>query len=448
MDDPDLTRCIELALEANPDLKAARARILQSRAMLAQQRAGLYPDGYGTAAAARASVPTQQLSDLESRLSQVAPATANTPVNIPRHYYFNLFSVGFDALWELDLFGGTRRGIESARAQTEAAAARYEDSQVQLAAEVGQAYVNLRDAQVRLALTQQSSAIQRQMLELTRARRAGGTADELDVARIEAQARQTEAQLGPLRGQLEQALDELAVLAGQEPGALPTDLSQPRSLPVTRQQIAIGSPAAMLRRRPDIRAAERQLAASNAAIGQSIARLFPTVTLLGSLSLTSNKTATLFENSSLSALAAPTLSWNFLDFGRLRAQVREARAINEESLATYQSTVLQALQDAESSLSRFGHQRENVGALEDALTVSRRSAQLASDRYQGGTASSLDALDAERQRLEAEQSLEQAQAQLSNDYIALQKSLGLGWQEVDWPKLPEPSATSDNLARR
>jgi outer membrane protein TolC len=135
---------------------------------------------------------------------------------IPKHYYFNLFSVGFDALWELDIFGGTRRAVESSRAQTEAAAARYEDSQVQQAAEVGQAYVNLRDAQTRLSLARQSSQVEHQMLELTRSKRARGTADELDVARVEAQVKQTDSQLGPLTAQIEQALDEFAVLAGQE----------------------------------------------------------------------------------------------------------------------------------------------------------------------------------------------------------------------------------------
>lgn len=445
LNDPELSRLIEKAFAASPTLQAAEARIRQSRASLSQQRAGLLPNGYATGTAVKARIPTGQLSTLDDQINPALAAAASAAgstalpptINIPNHYTLDLYSVGFDALWELDLFGGTRRGIEQAKAQTEASAAQYEDSQVQLAAEVGQAYVNLRDAQHRLDLSRRASALQRQMLALTLSKRRLGTADDSDVERLQAQIHQTDANILPLGGQIEQAMDQLAMLVGQEPGTLDAELATATPLPLPPAVVPIGDPAAMLRRRPDIRAAERQLAASNAAIGQAVAQLFPQVTLLGTVGFSATSTSDLFKASSLSAIGAPSISWNFLNFGRVNAQIRQARASNEESLAQYRSSVLSALEDAESSLSRFGAQRGNVLELARASASATRSQRIASLRYRGGTASFLDALDAERQRLQAEQSLAQAQAQLSNDYISLQKSLGLGWQSL-------PATTAEN----
>ncbi|WP_454887549.1 efflux transporter outer membrane subunit [Sphingomonas oryzagri] len=436
MNDPELTRLIERAFAASPTLEAAEARIREARASLAQQKSQLLPNGYATGTAIKARIPTGKLSQLGDEinpaLAAAASATGSTAaaptIDIPNHYTLDLYSVGFDALWELDLFGGTRRGIEGARARTEAAAAQYEDSQVQLAAEVGQAYVSLRDAQHRLALSREQLAAEQQMLALTLSKRRLGTADDGDVERIRAQIHQTSASVEPLAGQVQEDMDQLAMLAGQEPGTLDTELSAPSPVPMPPALVPVGDPAAMLRRRPDIRAAERQLAASNAAIGQAVAQLFPQVTLLGTIGFTSTSASDLFKGSSLSAIGGPSISWNFLNFGRVNAQIRQARAANDESLAQYRGSVLSALEDAESSLTRFGAQRGNVRELEQADVSAMRSDRIAAARYSGGTASFLDALDARRQRIQAELSLAQGQAQLSNDYIALQKSLGLGWQ--------------------
>lgn len=447
--DPELAHLVDLALAASPTLKAAQARVLEARALVAQQRAALFPQGNATALAAKARIPTGALSTADNQINAALAREAitnpslfpgGTPphVDIPNHVTTELYNLGFDARWELDLFGGTRREIEAAAAQTDAAAAKVEDAQVQLAAEVGQAYVGLRDAQHRLDLTRASAAAEHRMLDLTVDKRRLGTATEADVARMETQARQTDAQIPPLEGQVEQAMDQLALLAGQEPGTLDAELAPIRPLPLPPAVVPVADPAALLRRRPDIRAAERQLAASNAEIGYAVAQLFPNVSLFGSIGFGSNKVDTLFRSSSLSMIGAPMLSWNVLDWGRVRAQIRQASAANEESLAQYQATVLQALQDAESGLSRYGHQREATFQLAAALDVATRAQRLADARYRGGTATALEALDAERQRLLVEQSLAQAQAQTSNDYIALQKSLGLGWQPVDPARLPNP----------
>ncbi|MDE1150616.1 MAG: efflux transporter outer membrane subunit [Azospirillaceae bacterium] len=448
MNDPELTHLIDLALGASPTLKAAEARILQARATIVQTRSALFPQVNSSTLAAKARIPTGQLSTLDNRVNAALAQEAITDpalfpngapkVDIPNHVTTELYNVGFDARWELDIFGGTRRQVEAAAAQMDASAAQYEDAQVQLAAEVGQAYVSLRDAQHELDLARASSAAEHRMFDLTLDKRRLGTATDADVAKVEAQMRQTDARLSPLEGQVEQAMDQLSMLTAQEPGALDAELTPVRPLPLPPAVVPVADPAAMLRRRPDIRAAERQLAASNASIGYAVAQLFPTVSLFGSIGFGSNAVDTLFRASSLSMVGAPMLSWNVLDWGKTRAQIRQASAANQESLAQYQQTVLQALQDAEGSLSRYGHQRENAFQLEGALEVATRAARLTDMRYRGGTATALDALDAEQQRLQAEQSLAQSQAQVSNDYIALQKSLGLGWQPVDPAALPAP----------
>lgn len=432
--DAELSHLIDLALANSPTLAVAQARILQARATLAEQDAGLYPSVSATAAAARARLPTGDLANAAS----AAGLSPSTTAEIPRHVTASYYQAGFDAMWELDLFGGQRRAIEGARASTEAAVAMYQDAQVQLAAEVGQAYVSLRQAQVRGVLAEQSRATAARMLALTQDQRNVGTADDVALQKAQAQLKQADAALLPLQAQAEQMRDQLALLAGREPGALDGELTAPGAVPLPPAVVAVGDPAAMLRRRPDIRAAERQLAASNAAVGQAVAGLFPTVSLLGTIGLGSSKPGELFHSNNLSKLGAPVLRWNVFDFGKARAQVREQQAGSDASLAQYRSTVLSALNDAETSLSRYGRQRAYVQQLDDAQAAQNRVTELTMVRYRGGTASYLQALDAESQRLQSEQTLVQARAELSTDYVSLQKSLGLGWSA---PPVADPVAT-------
>jgi NodT family efflux transporter outer membrane factor (OMF) lipoprotein len=449
--DAELNHLIELAFAQSPTLRVAQARILEARATLAKQRAAGYPSATATAAAIKANVPAGSplaafgASSGDSSASASGSGTSGTSNGgsssadsggngsgsaqpASGRQTFDFYTAGFDAIWELDLFGGIRRGVEGARASAEAAAARYEDAQVQLAAEVGQAYAGLRGVQAQLALARRNLEIQQKLLELTQARRQYGTADDLDVERARAQRTRARADLVPLQGQLEQAQDQLALLTGQEPGTLDGELASPKPLPALPASVPVGDPASMLRRRPDIRAAERGLASSNAAIGQAVAQYFPRVRLIGNIGYSAGKASELFDRNKLAALGGPLLQWNFLNFGSTRAQVRQARAANDEAIARYDGAVLAALQDAEGSLSRFRHQRENAVELTDARDAAARAAVLARTRYGGGTASLMDALDADRQRLQAEQSLLQSQAELVRDYVALQKSLGLGWQ--------------------
>jgi NodT family efflux transporter outer membrane factor (OMF) lipoprotein len=417
LNEPELTRLIDQALAGSPTVREAQARVRQARAGLGESRTRLLPTGGANALEASVRVPKNALSGLTG----VPPATSSRNVSF--------YSAGFDALWELDLFGGTRRAIEAADAQLGAQQAQWQDAQVELAAEVAQAYVNLRDAQARLRLARDAVALQQRTLDLIGQRRGRGAAADGDVERVQTGLDQSQAQIAPLEGLVEQATDQLAVLTGREPGALDTELAAIAAVPSPPVLVPIGDPAALLRRRPDIRAAERRLAASNAQIGQNVAELFPKVTLFGNVGYSGTESGQLFKSASLGAFGGPSLSWNLFDIPRIRAQVRGAEAGRDAAQAHYEGVVLAALQDAEASLSRFGHQRQSLVSLARAEASATRATEIVQHRYQGGAASLIDLLDAQRQQILARQALAEAQARLTNNYVALQKSLGLGWSE-------------------
>ena len=414
--DPTLSAIEARALAANPDLAAAQARIRQARADLRQQKANLLPNGSATALYAHARFPGLNLEQ-----SGDNGQGGNGASNI------DLYNVGFDATWEVDLFGGQHRAVEAARATAQKAEADLADAQVSLTAEVAQAYVNVRDRQTRIALNQRSIAMQAQMLTLTEQRYQRGTASRLDVERLRNQLESTHADVTPLSAELEAYLDELATLTGDEPGALDTTLAGAHALPLPPAQVAIGDPAALLQRRPDIRAAERALAADTARIGQAQAARFPKLSFMGIVGIGGTGASDLTKLDDFTALIAPQLSWNFLDFGRNAAKVHQAEAVRDEAQAQYRSAVLAALRDAEDSLSRFRYRRITVAALARGKAAADEAATLSRQRYAAGTTTLIDLLDTERRQINAEQDLSVAEAGLTGDFVAIQKALGLGW---------------------
>jgi multidrug efflux system outer membrane protein len=423
--DPTLNGLVDQALAHSPTVAEAQARLRSARASLGASRAQLAPSGSATAFAARAHIPTAGLRGLGALTGSAAAPSSDV----------NLYSVGFDAIWELDLFGGRRRGIEAAAAQAGAQEAQLADAQVQLAADVAQAYVDLRAGQAKLQLTQDTVGLNDQLLALVRQRRVRGAAADPDAERALTDVVQARAQLGPLQAQIAADMDQIAMLTGREPGELDATLAGPRPTPQPPRVTPIGDPAALLRRRPDIRAAERKLAAASAQIGRNIAQFFPSVTLFGDLGFAATEPGKVFDVNSLSAIGAPILSWSPLAIPRIQAQVRGARADRDAAAAEYQRVVLAALQDAEGALSRFGGQRQSLGSLAEADASAARARALAQLRYQGGTASLTDVLDTGRQQNAARQALVDGQAGLTRDYIALQKSLGLGWAPPPAPQL-------------
>lgn len=406
--DPALDGLIRAALANNTDIQAAEARLRASRASLTQARDNALPKVGANAAALR----TQRPSELAT--------TGGGPLQF--------YTAGFDASWEIDLFGGTRRAVEAAGAQAQSVEANLADAQVSLAAEIAQVYVDLRAQQQRAVIAHQSAQYEERILELTRQRRARGTASEADVERSRTQVGTTRASIAPIDADVGESLDRLAVLCGLEPGALDAQLGTTGPLPVLPTEVAVGDPAAVLQRRPDIRAAERKLASATAQIGEKEADYFPKVTLYGDLGFSASTPGGLFRRGNSSWLGVPYLSWNAFDFGRTRATVRAAEAQRDEALANYRGTVLGALRDADTALSRYGHQRDNVAQLRDIEASADRSAVLMNQRFRAGAASMIDWLDTERTRLSARQNTLNGQAQLVQDFVSIQKSLGLGWE--------------------
>ena len=419
LDDPQLNALIEAAFAHNPDLRAAQARLRESRSQLQVQQASELPKLSADAAVLRTRQP--DLSALSS-VDSNAGSSGRGPISF--------YTAGFDASWEIDLFGGTRRAVEAASAQADAVDADLADARVSLAAEVAQAYIGLRDQQQRLAIAQKTAELQQQMLTLTEQRRAGGTAAEVDVERLNTQVENTRSTITPLASQVEISLDELAVLTGKAPGALDAELVTPRTLPALPSSVPIGDPSAMLAQRPDIRAAERRLAASNAQIGEHIADFFPKVTLYGDLSYSASDPGHLFRKQNATWLGAPYLSWNVFDFGRTLGAVHGAEASRDEAQANYEKAVLGALRDANDGLSRFGYQRAHLVTLEKVRASATHSADLTRQRYRAGTASLVDLLDTQRVEFAAQQDVIAGQAELLKDFVSLQKSLGLGWREA------------------
>lgn len=414
LNDPQLTELIDLALRNSPDIATAQARLKQSRASLSGAQADALPKVSGDAAMLKLRSPdTSALTGSDSGGSGRGPLT--------------LYMAGFDASWEADLFGGTRRAVEAAHAEADSAQAQLADAQVQLAAEMVQTYADLRDQQARLALVEASVAIEEQALDLTQQRRTRGVASQLQLEQVLTQAENTRAQRLPLQASIVESVDQLDFLCGLEPGELDARLNIAHALPAIPGQVPVADPATILKARPDIRVAERKLASSTAQIGEKQADWFPKVSLLGDLSFSAGDPGHLVRKDNGTWLLLPRLTWNIFDFGRIAASVEGAKAGRDEAFAQYKSVVLGALRDADVALARYGHQRQNVVLLRNVESSAIRAADLTQQRYRAGTASTLDWLDAERTRYQAQESRISGDAALLKDFASLHKSLGLGW---------------------
>ena len=400
-------------LAAAPGPQAAEARMRQARAGLAGARAGLLPAVGASVLYAHAGLPDGAIGGGGSGSSGSGSSD------------INLFNAGFDAQWEVDLWGGRRREVERAAAEAGAAEARLADAQVTLSAEIARTYVALRAREANLALLDQRRALEARLGGYARQRFAAGTAPRQPLEAADAQYERTTAERAGLAAEVAVLTDALAVLTGVAPGEL--GALPPGAVPLPPASVAVGDPAAMLARRPDVRAAERRLAAANAAIGIEQARRLPGISFMGIIGLGGTSAGDLFDASKLSTIALPRLRWNFLDFGKGAAAVRGARAGRDAALADYRGQVLAALQDAEAALARHGVARIALANAASATGHARTIAMLQAMRGKAGTASEADAVEAERQALDAEIAESNARADLTQSYVALAKALGLGW---------------------
>ena len=404
--DAQLTGLIDQGLKDAPGIAAAQARVRQARAGLVRARADLLPTLGSSAMYLHADLPNDAFG--------TGPGKND------------LYSLGFDAQWEIDLWGGKRRATERSRAQAEAAEARLADAQVSLSAEIARNYIALRAREASLALLDRRHALESRIAAASQRRYDGGTAPRLPVEAALQQVQRTEAERAAMAAEITVLRDSLAVLTGQAPGML--DSLARAEIPLPPAAVTVGDPAAMLARRPDIRAAERQLAAANAQIGVEAARRFPSLSLTGLIGIGGTSAGDMFDTSQLAAIALPRLNWSFLDFGRVAAAKRGAVAGRDAALADYRASVLAALQDAEGALARYGAARTGLARAGGVARHADQIARLQGLRAEAGTGSSIDAMEAERRSVDARIAEANSRADLTLTYVALAKALGLGWK--------------------
>jgi multidrug efflux system outer membrane protein len=411
-DDPLLTGLVEDALRANHDLRIGLARLDQARALSRQSRFDLFPTVTAEAGASESRASADQ-----------APGVSRADRDTESRDAAALLS------WELDLFGRVRRGVQAQRADSDAVAADLAALQVSVVAELSQAYFDLRGRQAQLAVARGNADNQRGSLDLVAVRLEAGRGTELDTARAGAQLESTLSRIPALEAEVAAHMHRIAVLTGRTPEALVAQLEAPQSLPVLQDPVAAGVPADLLRRRPDIAAAEHRLEAATARIGVATADLFPRFTLGGLIGSQASGGGDLFGRDSETRLVALGVDWSFLDVGRVRARLAAAEAGADEHLARYQQTVLRALEETETALVRYQNARTERVHLEAAANASARGAELARLRFEGGLIDFLQVLDAERTRLEAEDQLAQSQARTATALVAVYRALAGGWPE-------------------
>jgi multidrug efflux system outer membrane protein len=412
--DPLLDELVEAAVANNRDIAAATARLREARAQRRERLFDFLPSITGSAS--------------YDNVRQSASGTPGIPPGTPLDRDYELFDAGFDAAWEIDLFGRVRRANESARALAQAAAAARNQVVLSVIAEVARNYFELRGAQGQLAVARSNAENQQRALELVNARFEAGRGTALDTARATAQVQTTLASVPPLEAAVDRAMRRIEVLTGQQPGALASRLAEARELPVLPATLVLGNPEDLLRRRPDIRAAERQLAAATAAIGAQVADLFPRITINAGIGLAAPRFSQLDDPGNDRRSFGPSLSWGLFDLGHVYQRIRAADARSAEALAGYEQTVLLALEETENALSDFARERRRVEHLTRAAEASREAADLATQRFEGGVSDFLTALDAYRTSLEAEDQLAISRTRAATLLVSIYKALGGGWE--------------------
>jgi multidrug efflux system outer membrane protein len=421
--DAELTSLIARAAAANLDAKQAVLRITEARAQRdiagAAARPSLGLDASSQVTRLSQSTPTGTL------FSSVGQSPALGHASIPNPYYQQ--QLGFDAAWEIDLFGRVRRSVEAANADTQASIEDSRAVQITIFGEVARTFIHLRGAQAVHQLVTGSIATEQDLLELAGQRQAAGLSSQIDVVRIAAEASGARAQLPPLDQQITAESNMLCQLLGLPPGALRPELQTAVGIPPLPPSVPIGLPADLARRRPDIRAAEARLHAATARIGVAVAALYPKLSLGASGGVQAQTIAGLAAWASRFFSAGPTLTLPIFDGGRLRATVRLQDAAANEAALAYRNTVLSALREADDALAAYGNDQARQRALGDADARNQEAVQMARQRYAAGVGSFIDVLDAERSRQQNALLLAGATAQVSTDLIVLYKALGGGW---------------------
>jgi NodT family efflux transporter outer membrane factor (OMF) lipoprotein len=425
--DPELDKLVNRAVAQNLDVESAAARIREARA---QERAA------GAAAApevsANGSVTRQRISEhaIPAPPGGGSGGGGNTGGFAAPGSEFTTWRVGFDASWEIDLFGRNRRSIEAAQARTGAAIWNLRDLQVTAAAEVASTYLQLRTVQQRTAIAEAEVMRQERALRLVSARVRGGLVTGQDLEQQKSQLASARAAIPPLEAQANAQIHALGVLTGDAPEALIAEMSSAGASSPSPPQVPAGLPSDLLRRRPDIRSAERNLAAATADIGVATADLYPRFSLTAAPALVSTALGSLLQWGSRAFTAGASVDWPIFNGGRTRANIAVTNARQEQALVAYRKTVLSALQDVEDALSEVDGGRGQLASLEASLASARRAEDIAHSRYRGGLVTFSDVLQAQAIRISLENQVVQTKGALARDTVALYKALGGGWPDL------------------
>jgi multidrug efflux system outer membrane protein len=408
--DPLLDSLVDDALAHNKDLAAAAANLRAARAI--RRLTGF--DQFPTVT-------------LAGSYTHNLDAQQQLPGYTQNEREFDTAQGGFDGLWELDLFGRVRRNVEAARADVGASEATLRDARVSVIAEVARDYFILRGLQDQLSLTERNADNQLSTVKLTRTRLEAGRGNELDTSRAEAEWQTTLASIPNLQATIATTMYRLSVLTGRQPVALSARLSPEAPMPQLPALNAIGTPEQLLRRRPDVRVAERRLAAATARVGVAMGDLFPKITMVGEVGYLAPTFGDFGQGEARFFSVGPSITWAAFDLGRVRARISSARAQTDAALAGYEGAVLNALEDTEGTMITYGRSQSRREALQLAAAASDKAADLARRRFQGGLIDFLEVLDAERTALSAELLLSQSRTDAATSLIAVYKALGAGW---------------------
>jgi len=422
--DPGLQSLVKRAIAGNVDLQVARAKLREARATLSNaQLSNQVPTIDMTASYSYSKTST------DSPLTPTLSGGSSSVPLIPSTY--GLYETYFDASYEVDIFGGVRNKVKAARADAAASEEDLRNTLVSTVAEVARDYIRLRQYQEQLRVTKQNVASQQDTLTITKVRNKAGLVSDLDVANATASLASTESSIPTLERQIRQEIHAIAVLLGVAPTEVDNELFSAGGLPAAPVEIPVGLPSELLRRRPDIREAERNVEAAAARVGVQKAKMFPTLTLTAQSGGQSANLVNLLNAAARFYSVGPTIEWGLLNYPALKANIHTYQAKEDEQILSYRKTVLTALQDVEDALVAYDTERTRQQVLEKEVEQYRRASSLALTKYTRGLSNFLDVLDAQRSLYNAEDALVQSRATVLTDVISLYKALGGGWESID-----------------
>jgi multidrug efflux system outer membrane protein len=418
--DPELDSLIRRAIAANLDLRAATERVIQARASLGITTSNFFPTASATGGYSRSF-----------------SAQGGTGGVKPRAH--DLWQAGLDASWELDIFGGLRRAIEAGTANVEASVEDRRDVLVTLLGEVATDYIALRGFQQEIIIARQNLVSQEHSAKVARAKKQLGVNTDLDIAQADSQVASTTATLATQEALEQQEIYSLSILLALPPTELDQELSVPQSIPIAPPVVPVGLPSELLRRRPDIRRAERLLAAATADIGVATADLFPKFSLTGTLTVSGSRYQSLTNWGTRFWSFGPSASWAIFDAGRIWSNIDLQNSFQRQALIMYRQTVLIALQDVQNSLVAYAKEQQRRAALADAVAANQRALQLATVRYNQGLTDFLNVLVAEGSLFSSQDQLVQSNRAVGTDLVAIYKALGGGWEVIEDPPTTRPA---------